>query len=41
PNPQVALPVVVAATQHAFTHAPQLIEAGATKYLWHATIHVP
>lgn len=36
PDPAVALPVVVAATQTLYTHAPMPVRSGGTSRLWHA-----
>jgi hypothetical protein len=35
PNPEVALPVAVAAMEYAYNHPPLPIEAGGVSYLWH------
>lgn len=38
PNPAVALPVTVAATEYLYTHPTLPVQAGGTKYLWHAVV---
>ncbi|MBM3475736.1 MAG: hypothetical protein FJX75_20920 [Armatimonadetes bacterium] len=38
PNPDVALPVAVAAMQYVFDYPPLPIEGGGISYLWHATV---
>lgn len=39
PNPDVALPVAVAAMEYIYTHPPlPIVKAGGIKYLWHCTI---
>jgi hypothetical protein len=38
PNPQVGLPVAVAAMEYAFTHPPLPTEGGGVSYLWHAKV---
>ena len=38
PNPGVALPVAVAATEHVYTHPPVPVKPGGEKYLWHIGI---
>jgi hypothetical protein len=41
PNPEVAVPVVVAATEYLLANPPQPIRAPGTKYLWHAVLLTP
>jgi hypothetical protein len=41
PNPEVAVPVVVAATEYLLANPPQPIRASGTKYLWHAVLSTP
>jgi hypothetical protein len=36
PNPEVALPVAVAALEHLATHSPEPVKPGGVKYLWSA-----
>jgi len=38
PDPRVAVPVVVAAMEHIYTHPPLPIKPGHAKYLWHAAV---
>jgi hypothetical protein len=38
PNPEVALPVAVAAMEYIYTHPPQPVKPGAVKYLWHVVV---
>jgi len=38
PNPDVALPVAVAAMEYVYTHPPQPAPGGGIKYLWHAVV---
>jgi hypothetical protein len=38
PNPDVALPVAVAATQDIYTHPPITVKPGGVKYLWHVVV---
>jgi hypothetical protein len=39
PNPDVALPVAVAAMEYLYTHAPPpSTPAGGAKHLWHAAV---
>ena len=41
PNPEVALPVAVAATEFLYTNPPLPVKPGGIKYLWHATVVTP
>ena len=38
PNPDVALPVAVAAMEHVYTHPPLPVEGGGIRFLWHAVV---
>ena len=38
PNPDVVLPVAVAAVEHLYTTPPAPVKAGGVKYLWHAVV---
>ena len=38
PNPEVAVPVAVAAMEYVYTHPPLPVKAGGVKYLWHAVV---
>jgi len=38
PNPDVAVPVAIAAIEHIATHPPVQVKAGRIRYLWHATV---
>lgn len=38
PEPQVALPVAVAAMDYVYTHAPLPAQSTGTRWLWHATL---
>lgn len=38
PNPEVALPVAIAAMEFIYTNPPLLVKSGGAKYLWHITL---
>ena len=41
PNPEVALPVTVAALEHLATHPPEPVKPGGLRYLWSGTLRRP
>ncbi|MBV9470180.1 MAG: hypothetical protein JOZ57_13170, partial [Abitibacteriaceae bacterium] len=41
PNPNVVLPVTVAATEYLYTHPSPPAQPGGTQYLWHAVVQMP